>query len=56
MFGCGMGLKGAAIATAAAQWVGALAFLGLFWRARASLPLLAETLVEREADATSDSS
>eukprot|EP00903_Cladosiphon_okamuranus_P005750 g5704.t2 len=39
MFGCGLGVAGAAIATAAAQWVGALVYASFMWNRREQLGL-----------------
>ncbi|CAM9735379.1 unnamed protein product, partial [Sphacelaria rigidula] len=39
MFTCGLNVAGAAIATAAAQWVGALVYVGLMWSKREELGL-----------------
>ncbi|CAN0400986.1 unnamed protein product [Ascophyllum nodosum] len=39
MFNCGLGVEGAAIATAVAQWVGAVFFVGYIWRRREALGL-----------------
>ncbi|CAM9767063.1 unnamed protein product [Pylaiella littoralis] len=39
MFGCGLGVTGAAMATAAAQWVGALVYARFMWTRREKLGL-----------------